>query len=323
MSGTTTNEVAVHDGAGSQLAIEAGQSGFTPAQRSALMTAMNLDPDTPQATIDVFFHRCQTTRLDPFLGQIYLIGRGKGEKRTYTIQTGIDGFRVIGHRTATAAGEEVSMSSPEWMGDDGQWRQGWSVRRFGPPLAARVTITRAGQPFPAVVNYDEYVQTKFDGSPNSMWATMPANQLAKCAEAAAWRKAYPYDMAGIFVDEEMQQADSEGGGRVRGGRRRRVITAATLQTVSAAPDDDVVEGEHVQDDDAPAAGAVTAMRSAFNVVLDADEHTADGKRLRLDYMTKVLARTVESTKDLTADDVARVTSALREDATDDDSEAGK
>jgi hypothetical protein len=50
------------------------------------------------------------------------------------------------------------------------------------------------------------VQAKKDGKPNSMWAKMACNQLAKCAEALAIRKAFPEDLAGLYAPEEMQQA---------------------------------------------------------------------------------------------------------------------
>jgi hypothetical protein len=57
-----------------------------------------------------------------------------------------------------------------------------------------------------VAHYAEYVQVKKDGKANSMWAKMSCNQLAKCAEALAIRKAFPEDLAGLYAPEEMQQA---------------------------------------------------------------------------------------------------------------------
>lgn len=320
----TTTDVAVHDG-GSRLAITDDQTGFTDAQRTALLASMNIhDPNVPQATLDVFFHRCQVMRLDPFTGQAYLIGRKDGQKKnrdgsqkySYTMQTGIDGFRVTGQRLARDAQEAVSVLAPEWMGDSGQWVQAWSTHQWGAPIAARVTIRRGDDTFTSVCNYDEYVQTvTWDGQtkPNSMWSKMPANQLAKCAEAASWRKAYPNDLGGVYVDAEMGQADNgeHGSGRVR---RRRRVAAATFEPAPATPDDEVVEGEHVQGDDEPSQQAVQEMMSAFDVLMTHPMGTDEGVAERRDYMSRVAGRQITSPADLTAVEVAAVVDRLRADA---------
>ena len=62
------------------------------------------------------------------------------------------------------------------------------------------------RPAVGLVFWSEYVQTKQDGNPTKFWNDMPMNQLAKCAEAHAFRKAFPEDCGGLYTDVEMEQA---------------------------------------------------------------------------------------------------------------------
>ena len=210
-----STDIAIRHEAATTLSVADDQSAFTEAQKVALRH-IGVEGAT-QADLDVFFHVVKRTGLDPFARQIHMISRQVSERdpRTgewvkvpkQTIQTGIDGYRLIGRRAANRAHDTISVSAPEWAHEDGAWRAVWSTG-WGMPIAARVTIHRSGQPFTAVALFDEYKQTKRNGELTSMWGQRPAGQLAKCAEALAWRMAFPQDLAGVYVEDEMHQADN-------------------------------------------------------------------------------------------------------------------
>lgn len=202
---------------GTALTIEEGQTEFSPGQ-VATLRQLGVDKASRE-DLAIFFHQSVRTGLDPFARQIYMIGRNakevvweNGQKREswvtkYTIQTGIDGYRLIARRAADRARESLGYEDTMWCDDNMNWHNAWI--RSTPPAACMVTVLRNGERFPAVATYAEYVQTNRDGSPNSMWSRMAANQLAKCAEALALRKAFPQDLSGIYTAEEMAQADNQ------------------------------------------------------------------------------------------------------------------
>ena len=195
--------IAVHEG-GSSLVIHDDQTFWSPNQIAALCQ-LGLQ-DANDADLGVFFHQCQRTGLDPFARQIYMVGRWSKGGVKYTIQTGIDGFRLIGRRAADAGHETLEVTDTEWCGPDGAWRDVWLSPE--PPAAARVAIIRNGGRFPAVALFREYGQTTKDGSLTQMWREKGALMIAKCAEALAWRKAFPQDLSGLYTADEMAQADN-------------------------------------------------------------------------------------------------------------------
>ncbi|BAX98894.1 hypothetical protein MSTE_03594 [Mycobacteroides stephanolepidis] len=228
-------ELAVPSSLGTELAIHTGQARFSEAQRAALRQ-LGIE-DATDGDLDVYFHVCQTTGLDPFRKEIYMIGRnskvtewidtGEGGRRKverfvtkYTIQTGIDGFRRKVREYAHRNGDTLAVEGPFYCGDDGQWREVWPGST--PPVAAKYIVFRNGEPFTAVAHFDEFVQTNnvYEGSgqgrrvvgqePNSMWAKMPRNQIGKCAEAAACRRAYPNEFAGLILTDAAQPTVIDG-----------------------------------------------------------------------------------------------------------------
>lgn len=147
-------------------------------------------------------------KLDPFKKQVYFAKRRKkvGDDWVWavTVEPTIDGFRVMAERTSEVDGYE----GPFWCGPDGVWHDAWLQRT--PPTAAKIVVHRKQRSYAytAVARYEAYVQTQKDGKPNHMWQKMPDNQLAKCAEALALRKAFPDELGEFYTHEEMGQADA-------------------------------------------------------------------------------------------------------------------
>ena len=196
-----SNELATVQSHG--LTISTEQDWWTPRQEAAL--AQLGIAEAPKADQAVFLHQCQRTGLDPFARQIYMIGRWSKNGTKYTIQTSIDGFRLIGRRAADAGRETLEVTDTQWCGADGVWRDVWLADE--PPAAARVAVIRNGGRFPAVALFKEYAGTTKNGDLTQMWREKGALMIAKCAEALAWRKAFPQDLSGLYTGDEMQQAD--------------------------------------------------------------------------------------------------------------------
>jgi phage recombination protein Bet len=136
----------------------------------------------------------QRTGLDLFARQLYGVKRGD----TMTLQTGIDGYRLLAARTGALAGIDDAV----YDDDDAEH-----------PARASVTVWRLVQgqrvPFTATARWKEYEQKA-----GGMWAKMPYLMLGKCAEALALRKAFPAELSGVYTGEEMDQAGNPEPGKI-------------------------------------------------------------------------------------------------------------
>ena len=150
--------------------------------------------------MQLFMHQCKRTGLDPFSRQIHAVKRwdGREKREVMTIQTGIDGYRLIADRTGKYAGNDDPV---------------YDVDNAAHPNKATVTVWKLVEnqrvPFTRSAKWAEFCQTTKDGELNRFWKRMPYLMLGKVAEALALRAAFPQELSGLYTHEEMGQADSE------------------------------------------------------------------------------------------------------------------
>jgi phage recombination protein Bet len=158
----------------------------------------------------MFVRQCIRTKLDPFARQIFAIKRRQydSKRKEYvekvSIETSVDGFRLIAERT----GKYMGQVGPFWCGEDGVWRDVWLSSDT--PRAAKVGVMRHGfsEPLYTVAKFDTYAQRSKDGSLIALWAKGPELMIAKCAESLALRRAFPQDLSGLYTSDEMGMVDN-------------------------------------------------------------------------------------------------------------------
>lgn len=174
--------------------VPAAESGFTADQVALIKRTIAAGCSDDELAL--FLQVCRSSGLDPFRRQVYAIVRGKDDKRQMSIQTGIDGYRLLAARTGDLAG----IDDPAYDSEDADH-----------PNRASVTVWRwsHGQriPFTATARWKEYAAL-YDGKASGKWRDMPYLMLGKCAEALALRRAFPAELSGVYTADEMAQADA-------------------------------------------------------------------------------------------------------------------
>jgi len=174
------------------------------AKRMTLMYGRGPKKRWPyDAEVEYYLHCIRKYNLDPMQRQICAVWRwdknaGEPDKdgqvhgdEVMTVQTQIDGFRVLAARTGQYAGSD----DPLFEYDDG-----------GKIVKCTKTVWRIVKgvrcPFTATAYWKEYKPAA-----GFMWDRMEHCMISKCAEALALRTAFPADLGGLYVDAEMEQGN--------------------------------------------------------------------------------------------------------------------
>jgi len=153
-----------------------------------------------EADFKLFLMICQRTRLDPFAKQIYAVPRwdAKLGRNSMTVQSSIDGLRLVAERTGKYAPGRATVYEYE----EGKIR---SATAF----VKKQTSDGSWHEVSYTAFFDEYCQVTKDGTPTAFWKKMGHVMIAKVAEAACLRRAFPMELSGLYTKDEMEQSEVE------------------------------------------------------------------------------------------------------------------
>lgn len=146
----------------------------------------------------LFVTVCSRSGLDPFARQIHAVKRwdAKAKREVMSIQTGIDGYRLVAQRSGQYGGQDDAVFDED---EGGPYPRKATVTVYKMIDGTRCPVTKSARWEEFVQTYKRSGETKIGPS----WEKMPRLMLAKCAEALALRAAFPQEMSGIYTTEEL------------------------------------------------------------------------------------------------------------------------
>jgi hypothetical protein len=316
-----TTETLPERAGGSGLALTSDQTWWNNRQRAAL------DQLGVQGASDgdlmVFMHVAQRTGLDPFARQIYMIGRNGREQDAngqwvnvvkQTIQTGIDGFRLVARRAADRLGETLEYEDTQWCGATASGPTSGPTAPHPPRPRSPSCATAAGSP-----------PSRSTASTSRPRPTATRTPCGRRCRPTSWRSApRPSRCARPTRRTCRGSTPTTRWGRPTGpsraaSRRQASGIAAALHPTRGAPGgaggphpqtdateagEDVVDGRVVEDPPAEETPRLD-MRSQLAKKLFAVMHEAGITEERQhEFLSNSLGRTITSRKDLTDADAA-------------------
>lgn len=153
----------------------------------------------------MFLNLCRFQHLNPFLRECYLIKYGNYDASIVVSKevfikramrnpafNGMVGGIIVHDQNGDIREREGSF----YLDDQEKLVGGW----------CKVYLKNIDWPIYKSVRLQDYEGRKNDGTPNTMWASKGATMIAKVAQMQALREAFPEDLAGMYAQEEIIEA---------------------------------------------------------------------------------------------------------------------
>lgn len=159
-----------------------------------IMQKVKKDQEPTDNEVSLFKQACIAKDLNPFTQQICVQYRWNKKQARWdmAIIIQIHGLRTIADRTGSYSPGDQTVFYQE----EGE--------KF-PQYATAYVKKKAGGDWHVVAESAYWAEFKPEFG-DYMWLRMPHVMLGKCAEALSLRRAFPSEMSGLYVPEEMDQA---------------------------------------------------------------------------------------------------------------------
>lgn len=193
------------------------QISFQPSQIALIRRTVAKDANENE--FNLYMEMCKARGLNPLLRHCYclVMHKDKADKRQMVIVVSIDGQRHIAERSGAYRPDQ---QAPRFVIDEAVKDHATNPAGI---ISAEVSVYKFSHgewfPVPAVAYWEEAapVKEQWDaGKPTGKyaldskkdnWRRMPRLMLAKVAEMAALRKAFPDDFSGLYGEAEMDRGE--------------------------------------------------------------------------------------------------------------------
>lgn len=178
----------------------------------------------------MLFAVAQRVGADPFRKEIYLIPFWDTEARRMgrTPVVGIDWYRKQAGKSQNYAGQGETEFGPD-ANTNGCVHPEWAI--------TPIFNHKFSQPIRVKCFWTEVAKISKEGSAVSNWKSMPHTMLAKCSEAQGIRKAFPEEVGGVYIEEEIIPAQSY---------IEAEPVKTNIQAVEALPEVDTLKIDHLK-----------------------------------------------------------------------------